>query len=348
MMVLRKRTISICSVLILAFSVLGCSGKSQEETTGVSDNKVSCSIAASVTAAGQMWDQQADALIQTLTAKSNGRFVANKIAAGMQGNSRELVEAVQMGIVDMAICGDMEINIVTGNIGWAWTPFLITTYDQVDKIYFGGWINEKITKDLASSGIVKIGNAENEFRLCATINKPIYSMKDFRGVKIRTPELNEIIMFYQKCGALPVSISASEVMLALQQRTADGLDNSIVNIKNMGVFDMIKYVIRTNHCYAGGSIICSQKFWNSLSDGDKQMLKDACKENGDEYIAKYRQQAEDLLADKHLTVIEPDVTFKKDLIRIGKSMLADLSTNYDPEILKKISDQMDKNIAEIH
>ncbi len=345
--------LSILIVALVAFLV-GCSpsaapaSPSTTPSSGTTEEAtVTYIAAASVSAPGQFWDRQADALIELLSEKSGGRFVADKLDAGMQGNSREVGEAVQMGTIEVLVVGDMELNLVTGNIGWAWIPFLTTTYEQADDVYYGGWINEKIKEKFASVGIVKIGNAENEFRLCGTVDKPIATISDFKGVKIRTPELPDVIRFYELCGALPVAISPPEVMTALQQGTCDGLDNSIINIKNMGVYDMVQHITRTNHLYAGASIVCNADFWNSLSSSDQQIFLDAAKENGDEYIQLYREEAAALLADPHLTVHEPDAEMKETMINIGLQILDDNAANYDADIVELIRKQMNTNIAAI-
>ena len=64
------------------------------------------------------------------------------------------------------------------------------------------------------------------------MKREITDMSDLKGLKIRIPSVASVESFYEKCGALPVSIPGSEVLSAIQTGTVDGLDNAVFNYVN--------------------------------------------------------------------------------------------------------------------
>lgn len=339
-----KRVLAIIFALAMVLSIVACGQKTEKKEEAAT---VNYTIAAAAQTVGQNWDAQKTALVEELKTTSNGRFVADVIDAGMQGDSREMVTAIQNGTYDIGILGDMEVDTVIGTLGWAWSPFLVTSYDQADKVYYGGWINEKLKEVMAKSGIIKIGNAECGFRICATMNKEITSMDAFKGVKIRTPGLADVIAFYEKCGAAAVSIAPSEVAMALQQGTCDGLDNSLVNIKNMGALEMCKYLVRTNHVYAGGSIIANADWWNGLSEADQKLVLAACEKVGAEYMKKYRAEEEDMYANFAGSIVVPSDEFMAQFIEIGQQIWEGNKSKWSSDIVEKVDTQLAANIADL-
>ena len=69
--------------------------------------------------------------------------------------------------------------------------------------------------------------------VCGNVKRPINSMADLNGLKIRVPETKACQDFYTAIGAIPAAIATSETLAALEQGTVDGVDNSIYNMKSM-------------------------------------------------------------------------------------------------------------------
>ena len=111
-------------------------------------------------APGSPEEQSVDDLLSELDRLAKGRFKCDRIANGIMGGEREVAEAIQMGTLDCTIVSDVGIDVVTGNLGWAWLPFMITSYEEADKYYHQGWIYDDMTKKMEEAGIVRLASAE--------------------------------------------------------------------------------------------------------------------------------------------------------------------------------------------
>ncbi|MVB10091.1 Bacterial extracellular solute-binding protein, family 7 [Caprobacter fermentans] len=284
-------------------------------------------------------DTTMDLLIKLCDQYSGGTIKGTKIAGGSLGGEREMTEMVQLGTLDVGLIADMGIDSSIGGLGWAWLPFMITSYDQVDKYYINGWIGQELTKEMAAKGIVRVAATENEFRECGTVSRPIQSMDDFKGLKIRVPEVDACQDFYKACGAIPAAISTSETLAALEQKTVDGVDNSVYNLKSMGVLDDIKYVTMLNYMYSGASIVCSQSFWDKMTPAQQAAFTKAATEAGASFRKSMRADTQTIIKNGKFKTYEvkEDSQFYKDLKKVAVNLWSTYNNKFDSSIMEKIN-----------
>ena len=65
---------------------------------------------------------------------------------------------------------------------------------------------------------------EQGFRVTMTVKKPIQSLKDFEGMKIRLPEDKVLIRTFQLVKAAPTVIPWGEVYTSLQTGVVEGME----------------------------------------------------------------------------------------------------------------------------
>ncbi|MEG1875722.1 MAG: TRAP transporter substrate-binding protein [Angelakisella sp.] len=278
-------------------------------------------------------------LVKLANEYSGGSIQGTKISGGSLGGERELTEMIQLGTLEVGLISDMGVDSTIGGLGWAWLPFMITNYDQVDEFYINGWIGEELTKEMASAGIVRIAATENEFRQCGNVEHAIASLADFKGMKIRVPETVACQDFYTACGAIPASISTSETLAALEQGTVDGVDNSIYNMKSMGVLERIKYISLLNYMYSGASIVCSEDFWSSMTPAQQAAFQKAADEAGAYFRKTMRADTQGILdaGNFEVTEVPVDSDFYKELKGVAVNLWSTYASEYDPAIMEKIN-----------
>ena len=287
-----------------------------------------------------------EALMRDIAAKaeelSGGRIKGNIIASGTMGSEREVGEAVQLGTLDMAYLSDNVAETLIGGLSWAWLPFMISTYEEADKYYNTGWIREELWKKMAEAHLIGIAVCENGFRNYGNTVKAVTGQAEFRGQKVRVPEQPDLIKFYQLCGALPVAISGSEVITALEQKTIDAVDNTIYNFHANGYIDTLKYITVTNHQYTSNNIVVSPAFWNALSEEDRGIIRQAAEYACARYTATRRSEEEDVIKAckaSGYTFVEPDEKFQAELKMVARQIWAEFKVNYDPKIISRIQEQ---------
>ena len=291
-----KKTLALILMAVLAFSFLaGCKPAAKQESSAANGNAVTFTVTADVTGARAPYVER---FAQLVAEKTGGRYKANVLAAASLGNASDMGQMLQMGTLDVLMSDDMSMDgLLNGALGFAWLPGLVSNYDEADKYYLKGWISDQIAAIMAQNKLIRISSYCNGFRQVGNVKRPITEMKDIAGLKIRTPSVNSVVSFYEKCGALPVMIAGSEVLSALQTGTVDGLDNAVFNYINQGITDVIKYITELNYCYSGGCFMASPNFWGKLSPDDQAIFKDCAQIASDEFTKHFRDETDKLVKD---------------------------------------------------
>lgn len=310
---------------------------SADETTPSGD-VIRFSVTADVTGDRAPYVEKFAKLVEE---KTNGRYVGNVIAAGSLGSGADAAQMLQMGTLDVLMSDDMTMDgVLDGKLGFAWLPGLVANEEEAQKYYDHGWIADQVAKILAENKLIRISSYANGFRQVGNIKRPIKEMDDLKGLKIRTPSVDSVVDFYKRCGALPVMISGSEVLNALQTGTVDGLDNAVFNYTNQGITDVITHITTLNYCYSGGCFIAGQPFWDKLSDSDKEIFKECAQEVSDEFTeffnGKTKQLEDDGVKSGQWTVDEPSDAMKASLEAIYKDMWNDAIDKYGHDIMDPI------------
>lgn len=230
--------------------------------------------------------------VNKLAELSDGRIKGEVLEATVMGDEREITEAVSINTINCVFVTDPIIANVVGALDWLSLPGLFYTYDDVYATYRDGWVGETIDTTLEEKGLIRVGMLDNGFRAVAGVKAPLNTVDALKGSKVRTPESDPFVKWYEALGALPSILAVSEVSTALQQGTVDAIDNSPVNYVSSGIEDLVHYVTDTPY-YNAGSIIINKDFWETLSAEDQEIFRQAGKETTDmffEYFQNYTQE----------------------------------------------------------
>ena len=108
-----------------------------------------------------------------------------------------------------------------------------------------------------------------------TSNKPIHSLADFNGLRIRT-QSNEIHQaIFNALGASATIINFSELYTAMEQGTVDAQENPYVNINSNAYYEVQDYLVETNHVFQLAALLVSDSTYNKLTDEQKEWVDQA-------------------------------------------------------------------------
>lgn len=169
---------------------------------------------------------------------------------------------------------------------------------KIDDPTFYSLISDVYTE----GGYHLLGMADQGFRVMST-NKPVYSISDFKGQKIRTMENSYHLAFWKALGANPTPMSFSEVYIGLQQHTIDAQENPYEVIVSNNLYEQQDYVVETNHLPHLISLIVNDDFFGDLPEDQQEILTEAA-QIATEYA---REQSDARIADK-IAVIEDSGT----------------------------------------
>lgn len=87
-------------------------------------------------------------------------------------------------------------------------------------------------------------------------------------------------------GAVPTPMSWSEVYTSIQQKALDGVEVQTPSFYATRLWEVTKYINKTEHFQLIGSVVTGTKFRDSLSKEDQELIERVFREVGTEYQQK--------------------------------------------------------------
>lgn len=190
-------------------------------------------------------------------------------------------------------------------------PMVYTDKNDLRKVMNNPKFYGKISDIYKSGGYKLLGFSDPLFRQLTT-NREIRNIDDFKGIEIRTILNKNHEEFWKLLGANIVELPVSEIYTSLMHGFIDSADNPHENIIALRLYEMQKYLIRTNHLPHLVTLITSDKYYSSLSEAEKEIIVKAAL-NAAEYVRGMADESENeeekILIDNGMTILDlPDET----------------------------------------
>ena len=200
---------------------------------------------------------------QYVESRTKGDVSVKVFPNSQLGSEEESLSQVQNGSLEMATASIGPLTTFQKKFFVLDIPFLFNTYDEA-------WmtLDSKVGRDLLdtleASGFKGLCYMENGFRNVTSSVKAINTIKDFKGLKIRTMVAPMHMANFKALGANPTPVPWSELYLSMQQKIVDGEENPIANMWDLNMYEVQKYVSLTHHIYDSMPLVANLKWFNKL------------------------------------------------------------------------------------
>ena len=187
-------------------------------------------------------------------------------------------------------------------------PYLFSNYEEVDKILegdIGQQMKERLEQDV--SGIKPLTYLFIGFRN-VTASKPIQTVDDMKGLKIRTMNDKLQIAAMEAMGCAVTSVPISELYSALQTKMVDAEENPLSTIYSNKFYEVNPYCCLTNHSYTSTFVFMNKDAYDKLSDNQKTAIEkanEAALAASQEAAGSADEEYKKLLTDAGMTIYEP-------------------------------------------
>jgi C4-dicarboxylate-binding protein DctP len=209
--------------------------------------------------------------------KTNGKVRVEVYPNSQLYKDREETEALQANAVQMLApslskfgpMGVREFEVFD-------LPYIFPSYEVVHRV-MDGEVGRKLFAKLESKGLKGLAFWDNGFKVMSA-NKPLRTVADFKGVKMRIQSSKVLDAQMKALGADPQGMAFSEVYAALQQGVVDGTENPPDNLYTQKMHEVQKHLTVSDHGYLGYAVIVNKKFWVSLPANVRVQLEQAMSE----------------------------------------------------------------------
>ncbi len=243
---------------------------------------------------------------------SNGKYEVDVKPNSMLGKEDAYIDLTKRGVIQMCATGT-QMSKFHPAMAMLETPML---YDDLDHAHraMNGTTFELITEGFdKKSGMRTLNAFPLGYRHFYT-KKPINSIDDVKGLKMRVPNIPLYTNFAKEAGISGQPMPFAEVPGALDQGVIDGGDSPLSDIVALKMYEITPEITKTGHILVLHSLFINDKFYQKLPEQDKEWFNKAAQMAAEDVwkmVAEGDKNAEVTIKNGGGHVAEPSPELKK-------------------------------------
>ena len=270
--------------------------------------------------------------------KSDGRISVQIFPNAMLGSDRVLMEGAQKGSLEMAVSSTPNMANFSPLYQIFDLPYITSPQNQ-EKLYAAidsGELGKYLVKVAHDIALEPIMYAEYGYRNFVTIKKPISSVKDLAGLKIRTTDSPVEVEVAKALGMNPTPVAWGETYTALQQGIVDAMESPLTYIIPSKFYEVQDYLSMTNHFYSPSVVAMNKAKFEALTPEQQEIML-SCAEQATAYQTEFCLSMDEKLADEAANIHGMEVVYTDmEEFREATQVVYDNHPEY-AEILAEIS-----------
>ena len=315
---MKKKFFTGLMASVLALSMLaGCGGNKatpaasgaapSPSASGASAPEYEWKMALNSTAGDNAYDTGA-LFAEKVEELTDGRVKVTLYGGASLGSTSEVLEGMSVGVANVMVESVGTLAPFTPLANIEAMPYMFNSYDHFMKVWYSD-LGEEIKTTVGDAAGFKLMGAAYRGPRIVTATKEMRTIEDFKGFKLRAPNLEMYIKTWQWMGAAPTPMAMNEVYTALQQNTVEGQENPMVDSLNYAFDEVCDYWIKTNHVYGCNVVIMDKAYFDGLPEDIQAAVIEASEYAGkaiSESQAEKDAAAEEELKAAGKTVIDVD------------------------------------------
>ena len=226
---------------------------------------------------------------------SNGEIDVVILSGGTMGSVQDTFEQCRRGDIEMS--GSTTSNFATAIPEFAvWESFGLFDDEAHAKRVLESDAGKQLMEPLERHNLVGMGYMELGFRNFSNSKRPIETLDDLKGLKIRG--YNSIqIKAWEALGLNTTSVSWGELFTSLQQKMIDGQECATTSFYTEKFYEAQDYWSLTRHVFTNYLWYANKDFMDSLSEEHRQILMD-CAQQAIDYNWELNMETEQSTLDQ--------------------------------------------------
>jgi tripartite ATP-independent transporter DctP family solute receptor len=221
--------------------------------------------------------------IEAVEAISGGSITIDLQGSGVLGAESDVLDSMLGG------GGDIDISRISAfaltSYGAKKSVLLSLPYTFESREHYWKFVNSDLGKEILDEsekegiGVKGLFYGEEGFRHFFTVkDKPVSSVDDLKGMKIRVSNDPIMVKMVEALGATATSVSMTELYSALQTNTVDGAGQPIVNYASNRFDEVAPNLTLDSHTLGAIEVVIAEDSWNNkLTDNQRAVIEEASK-----------------------------------------------------------------------
>jgi tripartite ATP-independent transporter DctP family solute receptor len=223
--------------------------------------------------------------------RTNGNFTIQVVPAGQLGAEIDAAESTAIGAIEMTVVSPAGLGTFQPQFAIFSHPYLWKDWDEAKKVLHGPFVKDMEEQLINSKGLHVIDYWYFGWRHVFTRNKPIHTLADMKGLKIRVSKNRMFIETFKALGANPTPMDWPEVYQGLQQGVVDGAEAPLPSLYASKLYEVTKHLALTYHMLQANILLANHNWFTGLPEEYQKILKEEAL-NAAEYMRELTQKQE--------------------------------------------------------
>jgi len=215
---------------------------------------------------------------QQLKGETKGRLGVRVYPNGTLGSEKDTIEQLKIGGLDMMRINAAPLNNVVPETIVPCLPFVFRSKEHM-RATLDGPVGDAILANMEAQGMVGLAFYDSGARSVYTARKPVKTLADLKGMKIRVQQSDLFVAMVEALGANPTPMPYGEVYTGLKTGIVDAAENNFPSYESSRHFEAAKYYVMTEHSMAPEVLVFSKKIWDTLPEEDRKLIRKASKDS---------------------------------------------------------------------
>jgi tripartite ATP-independent transporter DctP family solute receptor len=213
-----------------------------------------------------------------LKERSNGRICVEVFHSAQLGEEKDTIEQTKFGVIDMNRVSMGPFNNIIEETKVVSLPFIFRGTDHMHRV-MDGPVGDEILAAFEPHGFVGLAYYDGGSRSFYNREKPITSVEDLAGMKIRVMQSDVFVDMMTALGANATPMPYGEVYSAIQTGVIDGAENNWPSFESSGHYEVAGYYTLNEHLIVPEALVMSKISWDKLSPEDQALVRQAAKDS---------------------------------------------------------------------
>lgn len=245
-------------------------------------------------AIGSILDRQNLRFTACVNDKAGGKLRVNFIQGEQLGSDMQVIEQMMQGSVH--IYGDVldwYANWVKDYAILAW-GFTFRDADHMQKFLDSPTYAAMSQKLLKEQGLRILAAAPTQPRILFS-KKPVATLADLNGVKMRVPEIKTYLTLWETLGTRPSRLAWGEIYLGLKTGVVEAAEGPISSAYSAKFHEAATNVVRTDHLMSSAHITVNEKAYAALAPDLQKLMADCASDAVQNTRRSAQQETEDVV-----------------------------------------------------
>ena len=212
-----------------------------------------------------------------LAQSTGGKDHIKVFADSALGSETDTVEQVKIGALDMVRVNLASFHGIVPETLIPSLPFLFRDIEHFRKTIYGPQ-GDKILAAFDKAGFVGLAFYESGARSIYA-HKPIHSVADVKGLKIRVQPSDLMVSLVSAMGASPTPMPYAEVYTGLKTGLLDAAENNYPSYEEAKHYESAAVYSETFHVMTPEVVVFSKKIWDTLTPQEQTAVREAAKKS---------------------------------------------------------------------